>query len=69
MIIFPALNMPATGAGDFDCYLGCPVMKEIQTDISELILRYLETHSPIEIPPVRPLTVPLSPPGLRKVKI
>ncbi len=59
----------ATGAGDFDCYLGCPVVKEIQTDISELILRYLETHSPVEIPPVRPLTVPLSPPGLRKVKI
>ena len=45
----------ATGAGDFDCYLSCPVVKEIQTDISELILRYLETHDPVEIPPARPL--------------
>lgn len=45
----------ATGSGDFDCYLSCPVVKEIQTDISELILRYLETHDPVEIPPARPL--------------
>lgn len=45
----------ATGAGDFDCYLSCPVVREIQTDISELILRYLETHDPVEIPPARPL--------------
>ena len=47
----------ATGAGDFDCYVGCRVVREIQTDISELILKYLETHSPVEIPPTHPLTV------------
>ena len=47
----------ATGAGDFDCYLSCPVVRDIQTDISELILRYLETHNPVEIPSARSLTV------------
>ena len=47
----------ATGAGDFDFYLSCPVVRDIQTDITELILRYLETHDPVEISPVHPLTV------------
>ena len=47
----------ATGAGDFDFYLSCPVVRDIQTDISELILRYLETHNPAEIPSAHPLTV------------
>ena len=56
----------ATGAGDFDCYLGCPVVRDIQKDISELILNYLEAFSPIEIPPSRPLTVPVPLPGLQK---
>ena len=56
----------ATGAGDFDCYLGCPVVRDIQKDISELILNYLEAFSPVEIPPARPLTVPASLPGLQK---
>lgn len=47
----------ATGAGDFDFYLSCPVVRDIQTDITELILRYLESHDPVEISPVHPLTV------------
>ena len=47
----------ATGAGDFDFYIPCPVIRDIQTDISELILRYLETHDPVEIPLTHPLTV------------
>ena len=47
----------ATGAGDFDFYLSCPVIREIQTDITELILRYLETHDPVELPETHPLTV------------
>lgn len=45
----------ATGAGDFDFYLSCPVVREIQTDITELILRYLETHNPVPVPRPRPL--------------
>lgn len=56
----------ATGAGDFDCYTGLPVVRDIQTDISELILRYLETYSPVEIPPVRPLVIPAFLPGAQK---
>ena len=47
----------ATGAGGFDCYLSCPVIREIQTDISELILRYLESHNIVDIPFTHPLTV------------
>lgn len=47
----------ATGAGGFDCYLSCPVIREIQTDITELILRYLESHDPVIIPDTHPITV------------
>ena len=47
----------ATGAGDFDCYLSCPVVKEIQIDICELILRYLQVNDLVEIPLTHPLTV------------
>ena len=47
----------ATGAGDFECYLSCPVIREIQTDITELILRYLESHDPVIIPDTHPITV------------
>jgi 2',3'-cyclic-nucleotide 2'-phosphodiesterase/3'-nucleotidase len=47
----------ATGAGDFDFYQSCPVVREIQTDISELILRYLETHKLVKIPSRHPLKV------------
>ena len=47
----------ATGAGDFDFYLSCPVIRDIRTDITELILRYLEVFDPVEIPPARPLAV------------
>lgn len=47
----------ATGAGDFDCYLPCPVVREIQTDVSELLLRYLETHPYIEVSDAHPLRV------------
>ncbi len=47
----------ATGAGDFDFYRSCPVVRDIETDISELILSYLKTHDPVEIPSVHSLTV------------
>lgn len=43
-------NYRATGAGDFSCYLECPRVREIQTEISELILDYLRTHALVEIP-------------------
>lgn len=43
-------NYRATGAGDFECYLECPRVKEIQTEVSELILNYLTAHPFVEIP-------------------
>lgn len=40
----------ATGSGDFDFYRACPRVRDIQTDISELILDYLRAHPLVEIP-------------------
>ncbi len=40
----------ATGAGDFDFFRTCPRVKEIQTDVSELILDYLREHPYVNIP-------------------
>ena len=43
-------NYPATGAGDFPFYRDCPRVKEIQTEISELILNYFLAHPYVEAP-------------------
>jgi len=43
-------NYRATGAGDFDCYLGCDHKREILTEVSELILNYLGAQALVEIP-------------------
>ena len=47
----------ATGAGDFDFYRECPRVRDIQTDISELILDYLRAHPLVEIPAEHPYHV------------
>jgi len=47
----------ATGAGDFDCYCSCPRVKEILTEVSELILNYLVEHPFVEIPENHPCRV------------
>ena len=47
----------ATGAGDFECYCSCPRVKEIQTEVSELILNYLVEHPYVEISPDHPCCV------------
>lgn len=39
----------ATGAGDFDGYQRCERIREMQTDVSELLLDYLREHSPITV--------------------
>ena len=44
----------ATGAGDFDFYCDCPRVRDIQTEVSELILNYLVEHPYVEIPQVHP---------------
>ena len=43
-------NYRATGAGGFACYLPCPRMQEVQTEVSELILDYLSRHEQVLIP-------------------
>lgn len=47
-------NYRATGAGDFDFYKGIPRLREIQTEVSELILNYLSERDAAEIPDARP---------------
>lgn len=49
-------NYRATGAGDFAFYAECPHVKEIQTDMSELIIRELSERKWLEIPEKRPYT-------------
>jgi 2',3'-cyclic-nucleotide 2'-phosphodiesterase/3'-nucleotidase len=50
-------NYRATGAGDFDCYKVCPRLREIQTEVSELILSYLNAHGFVQIPEKPPFRV------------
>ena len=50
-------NYRATGAGDFDFFAQCTRVKEIQTEISELILNYLRDRDLVEIPDTKPYTV------------
>lgn len=45
----------ATGAGDFDMYTTCPRVREIQTDVSELIIHYIQEKRHVEIPECRPI--------------
>ncbi|MBR0218870.1 MAG: bifunctional metallophosphatase/5'-nucleotidase [Clostridia bacterium] len=47
----------ATGAGDFDFYRSCKILREIQTDVSELILNYLRAHPLVDIPTKRAFQV------------
>ena len=50
-------NYRATGAGDFEMYLSCPRVQEIQTEVSELILNYLSQHALVTIPQEHPYRV------------
>jgi 2',3'-cyclic-nucleotide 2'-phosphodiesterase/3'-nucleotidase len=50
-------NYRATGAGDFDFYKGLPRAREIQTEVSELILNYLSARGMVEIPDKPPYRV------------
>ena len=47
----------AAGSGDFDFYRGCRRVREIQTEMSELILDYLRSHPRIDLPRKHPITV------------
>ncbi|MBY0123639.1 bifunctional metallophosphatase/5'-nucleotidase [Bacillus sp. S/N-304-OC-R1] len=45
-------NYRATGAGNFDYFKDCPVIKDIQTDMTELIADYLMNHGTIQAKPM-----------------
>ena len=47
----------ATGAGDFDMYRGCPRVREIQTEVSELIIDFFTEKGYVELPERHPITV------------
>lgn len=34
----------ASGTGGYDCYVGCPVVREIGTEMSDLLLEYFRVH-------------------------
>ena len=50
----------ATGAGDFDFYCDCPRVRDIQTEVSELILNYLVEHPYVAIPEEHPCKILLN---------
>lgn len=41
----------ASGTGGYDCYVGCPVVREIGTEMSDLILDYFKEYGD-RIPPI-----------------
>ncbi|MCL1950553.1 MAG: bifunctional metallophosphatase/5'-nucleotidase [Turicibacter sp.] len=42
-------NYRATGAGGYDSYKDCPVVKEYQTEMSELIIEFLSRHKHVSV--------------------
>ncbi len=50
-------NYRATGMGHFECFLSCTREREINIEISELILNYLREHPEITIPETHPIHV------------
>lgn len=47
----------ATGAGDFDMYKSCPRVRQIQTEVSELIIQYIQKRGHVTIPDGHPIRV------------
>ena len=50
-------NYRATGTGGYDAYLQCPRLREINTEVSELLLDYLAKSDCVTVDPASPLTV------------
>ena len=46
----------AAGSGDFEFYRSCPRLREIQTEMSELLLDYLRAHDIVSLPETHPIT-------------
>ena len=43
-------NYRATGAGDFEMYVGCRRLREIQTEMSELTIQYIIKKGRVDVP-------------------
>lgn len=41
----------ASGTGGYECYLGCPVVKEINYEMADLILEYFKEHPHVTVAP------------------
>ena len=50
-------NYRATGAGGYDVYRECEVVRELPTEIAELIIAYVDKHGDIEVDKKRWLKV------------
>lgn len=50
-------NYRASGTGGYDVIREARVLREIQQDVSELIIAYIESHPHITVPTHRPLTL------------
>ena len=50
-------NYRATGAGNYDYFAALPHVREIQTEMSELILNYLREHTEVRLPEKRAYAV------------
>ena len=43
-------NFRSGGAGGFEFYTACPVVREVRTELTTLVLEYLRDHSPVILP-------------------
>lgn len=50
-------NYRATGAGNFEYFRDCPVVKDVQTDMTELIADYFVKHGTIQAKPMRNMKI------------
>lgn len=50
-------NYRATGAGNFEYFRDCPVVKDIQTDMTELIADYFVKHGTVSAKPMRNMKI------------
>lgn len=47
----------ASGTGGYDCYLGCPVVKEIGMEMSDLMLEFFRAHPEASVEPEADFTM------------
>ena len=50
-------NYRATGAGGYDVYRECPLIREQPTEIAELIIAYVDRHRDITVDKTKWLNV------------